>query len=174
MDAIIAGVSAEQVKGRMIELDARRNDLERQLSTSAAPDPLRIHPSMAKSYRIRISQLIAGLSDAERMEEAKEALRALIEKVELVPVSAAAREPGRSGLAIHLHGALASLLRLACGLPVHALLDAAAQTPKAPRKAGHCGSNNLHSADADLQAFDIIVELDLVAGTGFEPVTFRL
>jgi len=88
VDAIIAGALAEQVKDRMIELDARRKDLERQLSASPAPDPIRIHPGMAKTYRARISQLIAGLSVAERMDEAKEALRALIEKVELVPVSA--------------------------------------------------------------------------------------
>lgn len=91
MDAIIAGVPAGQVKVRMLDLDKRRKGLERQLSASSAPDPLRIHPSMATSYRIRIGQLIAGLSDAERMDEAKEALRALIEKVELVPVSAKAR-----------------------------------------------------------------------------------
>ncbi len=165
VDAIIAGVPADQVKDRMIELDARRNDLERQLSASPAPDPLRIHPSMATSYRVRISQLIAGLSDAERMDEAKEALRALIEKVELVPVSAEAREPGRSGLAIHLHGALASLLRLACGLPVRAPLDAAAQTPKAPREAGRGGVITGQSADADSQSIYIIDELVLVAGT---------
>ena len=73
VDAIIAGVPAEQVKDRMIELDARRKDLERQLSTSPAPDPIRIHPGMAQTYRARISQLIAGLSEAERMDEAKEA-----------------------------------------------------------------------------------------------------
>lgn len=67
VDAILAGVPADQVKDRMIELDARRKDLERQLSAAPAPDPIRIHPSMAKTYRARISQLIAGLSDAERM-----------------------------------------------------------------------------------------------------------
>ena len=88
VDAILAGVPAEQVRDRMIELDARRKDLERQLSASPAPDPIRIHPGMAKTYRARIGQLIAGLSEAERMDEAKEALRALIDKVELVPISA--------------------------------------------------------------------------------------
>ncbi|MPM02427.1 hypothetical protein SDC9_48676 [bioreactor metagenome] len=71
---------------------------------------------MAQSYRGRIGQLIAGLADADRMDEAKEALRALIEAVELVPVSADEAEDGKPGLAIHLRGTLASLLRLACGL----------------------------------------------------------
>ena len=173
VDAILAGVPADQVKDRMIEIDARRKDLERQLSTSPAPDPIRIHPGMARTYRARIGQLIIGLQDAERMDEAKEALRALIEKVELVPVSAeesAAGKPGDSSkprLAIHLHGALASLLRLACGLPVHEVVGAAAQTQKAPRKAGRLASNSSHSADADMQAIDISSELVLVAGASY-------
>ena len=164
VDAIIAGVPAEQVKDRMIDLDARRKDLERQLSASPAPDPIRIHPSMAKTYRARIGQLIAGLSEAERMDEAKEALRALIEKVELVPVSAEESETGKPGLAIHLHGTLASLLRLACGLPVHEVVEAAAQMQKAPRKAGRGGSINGQSGDTDRQSIDNIDELVLVAG----------
>ena len=155
------------MKDRMTELDARRKDLERQLSAFPAPDPIRIHPNMAKTYRARISQFIAGLSEAERMDEAKKALRALIEKVELVPVSAEEVEdakPAAAGkldntgirsLAIHLHGALASLLRLACGLPVHKVADAVSQTQKAPRFAGRLG-------------------VVLVAGAGFEPAAFRL
>ncbi|RWR24689.1 recombinase family protein, partial [Sinirhodobacter populi] len=182
VDAILAGVPADQVKDRMIDLDARRKDLERKLSASPAPDPLRIHPGMAQTYRARIGQLIHGLADAERMDEAKEALRALIEKVELVPVSTEEAEilkPGDSskpensgkpgggnkpGLAIHLHGALASLLRLACGLPVHDIVGAAAQMQKAPRRAGHGGAINAQSIWADSQRIDNINELVLVAG----------
>lgn len=40
VDAIIARVPAEQVKDRMIELDARKNDLERQLLTKPAAGPV--------------------------------------------------------------------------------------------------------------------------------------
>ena len=36
----------------------------------------------------------------------------------------------KPGLAIHLHGALASLLRLACGLPMREVVGAAAQMQK--------------------------------------------
>jgi len=115
----------------------RRKELERQLSASSARDPLRIHPRIAKTYRARIGQLIAGLAEAERMDEAKEALRTLVEKIELVPVAAGKADTGvpsgKPGLAIHLHDALASLLRLACGLPVHEVSGAATQMQKAPR-----------------------------------------
>lgn len=116
VDAIIAGVPAKQVKERMIELDGRRKALERVLASAPAPDPLRFHPSMAKTYRTRVGQLIRGLSEPDGAEEAKEALRALVEKIVLVPVQA---EDGALTLAIDLHGALASLLCLATGRPMH-------------------------------------------------------
>ncbi|RJL05530.1 recombinase family protein [Paracoccus aestuarii] len=157
VDAIIAGVPAEQVKDRMIELDARRKDLERQLSSSPAPDPVRFHPSMAKTYRDRVGQLIRGLSDAEGQEEAKEALRALVEKIVLTP------GPDGEGLAIDLHGALASLLRLAIGQPL-------ARAGISHARSG----NDKKSAAADSHSTDIIEEIVLVAGVGFEPTTFRL
>ena len=174
VDAILAGVPAEQVKDRMIELDTLRKELERQLSASPAPDPIRFHPGMAKAYRARIGALIAGLSEAERMDEAKEALRALIERVELVPVSAEDSETGKPGLTIHLHGALASLLRLALGLPVHEILGGLARMQKAPRVAGRLESHSSQCAGVDLQAVDTVAELVLVAGAGFEPAAFRL
>ncbi len=47
------------------------------------------------------------------MEEAKEALRALVERIVLTP------DADGDGLTIDLHGALASLLRLATGQPLH-------------------------------------------------------
>lgn len=78
----------------------------------------------------RVAEKKAGLEATAIQKMAifgKEALRALIEQVELVPVSAEESETGKPRLAIHLHGALASLLRLACGLPVHEVVGAAAQ-----------------------------------------------
>lgn len=44
VDAIIAGVPAEQVKDRMIALDARRKDLEAVLSAAPAPGPGAVPP----------------------------------------------------------------------------------------------------------------------------------
>lgn len=72
MDAILAGVPAEEVKNRVIELDVRHKDLDHQLAASPAPDPIWIHAGMASAYRARIGQLIAGLLEAERMDDARE------------------------------------------------------------------------------------------------------
>ena len=142
VDAIIAGVPADQVKDRMIDLDTRRKDLERKLSASRAPDPVRFHPSMAKTYRDRIGQLIRGMSHAGEVDEAKEALRALVDKIVLSP------KPDGDGLMIDLHGALAGLLRLATGRPAHA----------AKGRHANAVSGGSH------EAVDNIDELVLVAG----------
>ncbi len=71
---------------------------------------------------------------------------------------------------IDLHGALAGLLRLASGLPV----AAGSKMQKAPRVAGLGGSSSVGPGGADLQVFDIVMVLVLVAGAGFEPAAFRL
>src|SRR5690554_6952741 len=85
VDAIIAGIPAEQVKDRMLALDARRIDLEGKLAREAAPSPVRIHPKMAETYREKVTTLIAELQHPDGMLEAKEALRGLIDRIVLHP-----------------------------------------------------------------------------------------
>ncbi|MCT4334972.1 hypothetical protein MU516_19300 [Paracoccus sp. YLB-12] len=72
-----------------------------------------------------------------------------------------APDPRGRGLTIDLHGALASLLRLATGMPVTGL---AAEMQKAPRKAGRKKTTNAQSAEADLQDADFSEKLALFAG----------
>ncbi|WP_322893366.1 recombinase family protein [Yoonia sp. 67] len=158
VDAIIAGVPADQVKDKMIALDDRRKDLEAQL---AAADnslaPVRLHPKMSETYRERVAALIRGLGESEGMEEAREAIRGLIEKIVLTPRADA------PSLTIDLYGALASLLMLATGAPTHQVARMALGAQNAKSSAG-----------AEFQDVDNIGELVLVAGVGFEPTTFRL
>lgn len=75
------------------------------LSATPAPDALRFHPLMADSLRTRVRQLVRDLSEPEGQEEAKEVLRALGEKIVLVPVG---DEDRCTRLTIDLHGALAA------------------------------------------------------------------
>ncbi len=144
IDAIIAGVPAEQVKDRMLALDARRIDLEHKLARETAPSPVRIHPRMAETYRKKITILISELQTPDGMLEAKEALRSLIDRIVLQP------SPATGKLDIHLEGALAALLMLSLG------------------------AKSQKDLSGKTQAFEDIEELVLVAGVGFEPTTFRL
>ena len=77
VDAIIAGIPADQVKDKMQALSERQKTLEAELSRAPACDPIRIHPKMALTYQERVSELISGLSNADRLQEAQEALRVL-------------------------------------------------------------------------------------------------
>lgn len=148
VDAIIAGVPPDQVKDKMIALDVRRKELEAQITRAdAAPAPVRLHPKMSETYRERVATLIRGLGEGEGMEEAREAIRGLIEKIVLTP-----RAEG-PGLTVDLHGALASLLLLATGAPVHRVARMAAG-----------GRNDKSSAGAELQGVDLIDKSVLVAG----------
>ncbi len=110
VDAIIAGVPADQVKDRMLALDARRIELEGQLISDLAPSPLRIHPKMAETYREKVGALIARLQEPDSMPDAKDALRGLIDRIVLSPTAPDGK------LSIHLEGALAALLRLGSGV----------------------------------------------------------
>ena len=84
----------------------------------------------------------------DRFVEAKDALRGLIERIVLRPNAATGR------LDVELHGNLSGLMILA--------LEAEGYT------------KTQKSAAADFQVTDIVRELVLVAGVGFEPTTFRL
>ena len=85
------------------------------VAASPAPDPILIHPSMAVTYRERVAALIAGLGRSAEMPAAKEALRALVDRIVLIPAA------GRTGVEIELEGDLAALLRLATARNGHTI-----------------------------------------------------
>lgn len=143
IDAIISGVPAEQVKDRMIALDARRQEIEGILAQNDKPVPVRFHPAMSATYRDSVASLNRSLGRADSAEEAREAVRAFVEKIVLTP------DLNGHGLLVDLHGVLAALLRLATGQPAHHL-KGLPQTQKAP--------------ELSSGAFDIAQQVSLVAG----------
>ena len=140
VDALCNGAPAATVRDRMSSLEERRELLEVELRTAQAPAP-RLHPNLPTLYR----QHVAGLTEALKAPEAdatREALRALIDAVQMIP------EQG--GLRVEIRGELSSILGLA------------GQNPTA------------NSAAEGSDAVSFARQVKLVAGTGFEPVTFRL
>jgi site-specific DNA recombinase len=105
LDLMLDGVvSKNEGKGEMLDLTARRDELQQQLKTAHEPPPL-LHPSMADLYRTKVEHLAEALqSDASRVE-ASDALRGLIESIVLTP------EEGQ--LRIELRGNLAAMLTVA-------------------------------------------------------------
>ena len=147
--AIEDGAWSEALKARLAELDGRKSRLLADLAAAeqAEGPELRIHPGLIEQYRQQVARLEDALLDEAIRGEAEEAFRALVERVVLTPDDTA---PDR--LAAEVHGDLAVILRLGDG-------SLKTRTPPSfgGRRTPVLGSQ--FSGDA---------------GTGFEPVTFRL
>jgi hypothetical protein len=129
-------------------LDARRQQIEAELAITPEAHPVRLHPTMAETYRVRVRELTAGLSDTGSTQafEAREAVRALLDRIVLTPSPHDPRE-----LTVDLEGLLAQLFWL--GLDRKGSGGEGGGRTGTNRKAALCGA-------ADLQ-------LELVAGAGF-------
>jgi DNA invertase Pin-like site-specific DNA recombinase len=106
IDAIKDGIPGAAVKDEMIVLEKRRQELLHKLEHAPAPQP-RLHRSLARLYRDKVDRLARALNEETTRTEAAEAIRALIEKICLVPNDGTLR--------IELFGELAALINLANG-----------------------------------------------------------
>jgi site-specific DNA recombinase len=146
IDAISDGLRAPGLQQKLDELEHRKVTLQRVLERAPASAPLRLHPNLAEVYRDRVARLPDEAFNAGRDGAAVlEQARGLIDRVVVHP----AREGG--GPEIELIGEITSMIDLALGR--HDVRD---------RRHGR--------GDRDL--FDCSVKV--VAGIGFEPMTFRL
>jgi len=108
VDAIVDGVPASKVKGRVIELEARQHELEAFIANTHE-EPVLLHPNMSAIYRDKVGKLVEALRDEKRRHEAVDLIRGLIDQINLTPVD----EDGKASLAVEIQGALAGILSLA-------------------------------------------------------------
>ena len=137
-------MSIETVKERSSKLEARKIELTRFLEDAEEPPPL-LHPNMAVVYRERVEALHKALGHEDSRAAAGEVLRSLVKEIILTP--------GKDGeLALEVSGDLAGILHVATSgaVPVRG-----ARSKKPAEEAG-------------------LSQVMMDAGTGFEPVTFRL
>jgi site-specific DNA recombinase len=119
----------------------------------AAP-PARLRPNTAEIYKAKVADLAASLNAPEIRAEASDAVRSVIDRVVLTPDAMAP-----DGLAAALYGDLAMILTLA----------AQENTLSSRRRSAESGTNK------KLPRTDVRGSLlSVVAGIGFEPMTFRL
>ena len=156
VDAVAAGKAPKAVVNRIAALEAERDDLDAKVATAPAPAP-HLHPALPTVYRRKVAGLTQALA-ADDGGYARDAVRQLVEDVRLVP------EDGR--LRIEVRGELSTILALGGGagganrhLDLHTL-----------RGGGRRGTREVHPSEA----FALAQQVKRVAGTGFEPVTFRL
>ena len=100
--AIEAGLYEPSMKARMQGLERRREALEAELASATEPKP-RLHPGLAELYRQKVAALHEALA-ADDGIEVREALRALVEAIVLVP--------DHGTLAVEVRGDLSEILAL--------------------------------------------------------------
>jgi site-specific DNA recombinase len=136
-----------ELKARSAPLKARRAELEALLAEAAEPAVLSLHPGVAEAYRRMAEQLRAAMDEVDG-EDARNAVRSLIDQVVFIPVE------GLGKFELEIQGNLARLLRIS---------SADAQTHKSPAASGSGAFAGSHRC-----------EVLVGAGAGFEPATFRL
>ena len=163
VQSICDGVPTEVIKDRGVIVNNRLNVLE-QLLSKQEEEKIIFHPNMADRYHKEVRGLMDTMNTPETRAEASQHLRAMIDKVVLTP-----NETGEEltvDLIVDLGGLLSvsptmGSVRISAEFSTlqHVHQDLSGRTTKAPEGALSVAST---------------LQLDLVAGVGFEPTTFRL
>jgi site-specific DNA recombinase len=128
MCAIEKGAWNDSLQKRLNELEAQQAALREQLQTAASPAPVVcLHPNAAALYAAKVANLQAALDQPDIRIEAMEVLQTLIERIVLTP-----DENAPNGLAIELHGDLATILNLASSA-LESAAGSAARAKKNPQ-----------------------------------------
>jgi hypothetical protein len=115
IDAIADGLRAPGLQQRLDELEARKRQLERDL-TIVSTTPVRLHPNLAQVYERQVERLQEALNEPEIRDEALQVLRGLVERVSI----------GRAenGLEVEIVGEIAKMVELGLDTqPKRAILD---------------------------------------------------
>jgi site-specific DNA recombinase len=107
---------------------------------------------MGGRYQAEVQNLLHSINDEHHRSKSGQILRGLIEKVTLTP-------DGRNGeLSVDLHGDLAGILQISSN----------------EKKISALEKNNRNETKNEKGRLDETALLKMVAGIGFEPMTFRL
>ena len=154
LKAIEDGAWNESLRTRLTQLEERKAAIVGKLTETDLPTSVALHPNAAGLYAARVADLVAALNEPEMATHAMEATRCLIQQIMLTPDKEAP-----SGLSLDLHGDLALTLLLA--------------SAQAGMQSGR--SSGSDSRSRKLPRTDVLrSQLPVVAGIGFEPMTFRL
>jgi site-specific DNA recombinase len=150
LDLIKDGHGSPTMVAELREIERRREALSAEISAAATPEPVpEFHASLPELYRQRVEALEEALADPATVGPATEALRSLIDAIVVVPGDR------RGEISLTLRGDLAAFLRAGEG------------------DRGEPGNGKTPVRFwASRGSGEVLGSWD--AGTGFEPVTFRL
>ena len=155
IEAITDGFRAAGLQEQVATLEAQRISLGVKLAETAPVEQPHLHPNLPQAYRRQMERLGEALAVGPDNIAALEAVRGLIERIILYPL------PER-GFEIEVLGDIAAMIRL----------GQAGQTGQSAQPGTQDGAAILYGSGAVSDLF--VGSVKVVAGTGFEPVTFRL
>ncbi|WP_422120100.1 recombinase family protein [Hyphomonas polymorpha] len=145
VDAIADGVATASLKERLVDLETEKLDKQAALASLGAEPKVAVHPNAGELYAKLIGSLVEVISDPSAdADEVRTILRQAVRRIHLTP------RPDAPGYDILIKGDLAALLQ-SSDQKVHE------NQKKTPGSVSGTGGS-----------------LMVGAGTGFEPVTFRL
>ncbi|MFN7639941.1 MAG: recombinase family protein [Pseudanabaena sp.] len=146
LDLLKEGHGGSAMAGELREVENQKAQIEADIAATAQPEPVPVlHPSLPDLYRRQVEALEESLRNSEMATDAISSLQSLIGAVRITP-----RE-GRGEYGVTLVGDLAAFMVAG---------DAGVAVGRRAKSMNSGGKIGLLSA--------------LDAGTGFEPVTFRL
>jgi hypothetical protein len=104
LKAVEDGLYHASMKDRLAKLEAEKLMIEAELSEEPAASPVHLHPNLPQTYGRKVAELESALENGPEREEARSAVRSMIERVVLTP-----RIDGK-GFDATLYGALAGIL----------------------------------------------------------------
>jgi site-specific DNA recombinase len=160
LNLILKGGAADRINEKMVALEKRKRELETFLQEADEPPPL-LHPNMALHYRAKLDALYEALrhdTEARRMEAA-EIIRSLVREIILTPKDGEVK--------IDVRGDLAGILAVSVGRrgKVGDMSKTSSPPGKTAQKSRPDGAAGLR---------ELASQVEMVAGVGFEPTTFRL
>ena len=161
------GKGTRALVDQLLELEAQEDAIRARLAAAPADVP-DIHPNISEIYRRKVERFAEALAHPEERQEAADALRGLIERIVLTP---GAR---RGEVNAMLHGEFGTILEW-----LERRNSANADSPPDAFASGGPGMSVSVVAggrsNRDRQSKEKSgLSVSVVAGTGFEPVTFRL
>ncbi len=136
------------------EVERQREEVERRIAEAGTPEAVPVlHPNLPEVYRRRVEGLEEALGQPEMLTGVAEVLRLLINAVEVFPGER------RGEVEVSLRGDLAAFLHMA--------------EAEAGRERRVAQNGKTPDITSDIRGLSrVMATWD--AGTGFEPVTFRL
>ena len=153
LNLILKGGAADRLNEKMVVLERRQKELKAFLEDAEEPPPL-LHPNMAHHYHVQVDELYAALQEdsEEKRMVASDVIRSLVREITLTPED--------NELKIDVRGDLAGILAISL---------------KSKRPAGGAGQSQFEVVAGTGSVQNLRdPQVEVVAGVGFEPTTFRL